>query len=331
MHLKKQALTILQLAIGAGLLATIAWRLHHTGELGEMRHALAATLSHWPLLLLAWAAFGGCLLICACRWFLVLRAQGFPLAFGRVLHLYLVGQFFNAFMLGATGGDVMKALYVVRDSPGRKTEIIATILIDRLIGLVTVIIIAPVCMLMRVSAFWAQPETRAVLLLSVALLIGMLAGLALLFGRDLFVRWPWLRRLEGRAAGRILRQLYAATHAVMRHPGLLVRTAALSVVNHLLAVVIAFAIGRALALPLVYADYLAAFLPINLITAIPITPSGIGTREAASLLLLGTLGVAAAPAVTLSLLLYAIVLLWSLLGGGIFLLSSLRGAAPQAA
>lgn len=316
--MKKTLLTALQLVIGLGLIAAIALRLHHTGQLDDLRLAFASILGRWPLLLLAFAGFGYCLLLCAFRWQLVLRAQGFTPRFGRVLRLYLVGQFFNAFMLGATGGDVMKAIYVARDSADRKTEIIATVFIERIIGLVAIVVLAPLCMLMRLSLYWGRPDTRALLLLALGLLAATLAALALLFGRDLFDRWPWLRRLENRAAGRILRRAYAAFHAVLRHRGLLTRTMALSVLNHLSFIVAAFSIGLALGLPLGYLDYLAAFLPVNLIAAIPVTPSGIGTREAASILLLGALGVPAAPAVTLSLLLYATVLAWSLVGGALF-------------
>lgn len=322
--MKKLLLTVLQLVLGLGLIAAIALRLHHTGQLDDLRIAFASTLTRWPLLLLAFAGFGNCLLLCAFRWQLVLHAQGFATRFSRVLRLYLVGQFFNAFMLGATGGDVMKAIYVARDSADRKTEIIATVFIERMIGLVAIVVLAPIAMLMRLPLFWGRPETRALLLLALGLAAASLTGFALLFGRDLFDRWPWLRRLENRAAGRILRRTYTAFHAVLRHRGLLTRATALSVLNHLSFILTAFAIGLALGLPLGYLDYLAAFLPVNLIAAIPITPSGIGTREAASILLLGTLGVAAAPAVTLSLLLYATVLAWSLVGGALFACGGLR-------
>ena len=60
-------------------------------------------------LALSFALMGGTLLIGIARWRMVLRVQGLALPFGRAAEISLVAHFFNSFLLGAAGGDVMKA------------------------------------------------------------------------------------------------------------------------------------------------------------------------------------------------------------------------------
>ena len=53
-----------------------------------------------------------------------------------------MAQFFNAFLLGSTGGDLLKAYYAARETHHRKTEAVVTVLVDRLIGLFSMLALA---------------------------------------------------------------------------------------------------------------------------------------------------------------------------------------------
>jgi uncharacterized membrane protein YbhN (UPF0104 family) len=75
----------------------------------------------------------------------------------------------------------------------------------------------------------------------------------------------------------------------------------------------------AVGLPLTFLDYLTVFPTINAVASIPVTPGGLGTRETAAIHILGVLNVPAAKALTVSLFLYAAVMLWSLAGGLVYL------------
>ncbi|MDA0577804.1 MAG: lysylphosphatidylglycerol synthase transmembrane domain-containing protein [Verrucomicrobia bacterium] len=322
---KQRLATFLQLLLGLGLLAYIFHRLDQQGELASLRQAFHDAAGHGLLLLLGASATGVCLCIGTLRWFLVLRAQGFALSIRQVVELYFIGQFFNVFLLGATGGDVVKAVLVARESHQQKTEIVTSIFIDRLIGLMTLVVLAPLAMLFRRDLFWDRPESRALLLLAIGILLCAVLGIWLIFGQHILERVPFLKRwTDATPAGRIIARVYGVFHFVLRHPGLLVRTLALSALNHLTAVGGAVAFGVALGLPLTALDYLACFFAVNLIAAVPVTPSGIGTRETVTLALLGAMGVAAAQAVSLSLMLYGAILLWGLIGGAVYAAYLLR-------
>jgi uncharacterized membrane protein YbhN (UPF0104 family) len=169
------------------------------------------------------------------------------------------------------------------------------------------------------------------------------ALLVLTFRRNLFEQFALFRKLESKTRlGTILSRTYRAFLACLTQPGLLVRTILLSLVNHLALIAAAALLGAGLELRTVpptdpprstvaqatveFGTYLTVFPIINGIASIPATPGGLGTRDAAAQFLLGIpeFKVPAARAVTLSLLLYAVTLFWSLVGGLIYAARAVR-------
>jgi uncharacterized membrane protein YbhN (UPF0104 family) len=74
------------------------------------------------------------LLITFLRWHLLVRAQGLEFSRFSAIRLGLVGYFFNTFLPGSVGGDLLKAIGIARDQ-SRRTVAVATVLIDRAVGL----------------------------------------------------------------------------------------------------------------------------------------------------------------------------------------------------
>lgn len=68
------------------------------------------------------------------RWYLLVRAQGLPFTLRNAIRLGLVSYYFNSILPGSVGGDILKAVAVAREQ-SRRTVAVATILIDRVIGL----------------------------------------------------------------------------------------------------------------------------------------------------------------------------------------------------
>jgi len=64
------------------------------------------------------------------RWQLILHVQGLEVKFSRLFSISFIGLFFNAFMLGSTGGDVVKAWYVAHETHHKKAEAIATVVVE---------------------------------------------------------------------------------------------------------------------------------------------------------------------------------------------------------
>jgi hypothetical protein len=87
----------------------------------------------WPFLL-ACSLWCVSLLITFVRWYLLVRAQDLPFTLRNAIRLGLVSYYFNSILPGSVGGDILKAVAVAREQ-SRRTVAVATIVIDRVIGL----------------------------------------------------------------------------------------------------------------------------------------------------------------------------------------------------
>src|SRR5438876_9320856 len=112
------------------------------------------------------------------RWQLVLRVQGLELSFARTSEISLVAQFFNSFLLGSTGGDLLKAYYAARETHHKKTEAVVTVLVDRLLGLFAMLLFACLMMLPNLSLLGAHSQLTAL----AAFIIVMTVGCGLVIG-----------------------------------------------------------------------------------------------------------------------------------------------------
>jgi uncharacterized protein (TIRG00374 family) len=90
------------------------------------------------------------------RWFLLVRALDLPFTIGSAFRLGLVGSFWNTFAPGSVGGDLVKAYYIARGQPGRRAAAVATVIVDRLVGLFGLIWFAAVFG----GAFWIAGDQR---------------------------------------------------------------------------------------------------------------------------------------------------------------------------
>ena len=90
-------------------------------------------------LMIACLLFGLVNLLAALRWWFLLLVQGIHLPVLTVTMITFIGQFFNSFLLGAIGGDIIKALYVQKYAPNHKTYATLSLIMDRAIGLMILI------------------------------------------------------------------------------------------------------------------------------------------------------------------------------------------------
>jgi len=101
-----------------------------------------------PLFLAAAVAIVG-LLITFLRWHLLVRAIDIPFSRYSAIRLGLAGYYFNTFLPGSIGGDIVKGYAIARD-PGRRTRALTTIAMDRVIGLWALILFVAILG----SIFW---------------------------------------------------------------------------------------------------------------------------------------------------------------------------------
>jgi uncharacterized protein (TIRG00374 family) len=89
---------------------------------------------HAGYLLLALVLAVASTLLTFVRWYILVRAVELPFRFLDAFRLGFIGLFFNAFMPGSVGGDVIKAAVLAREQ-NRRTVAVATVIMDRVIAL----------------------------------------------------------------------------------------------------------------------------------------------------------------------------------------------------
>lgn len=284
--------------------------------------ALARTLSSvapGPLAL-SFLLMGTTLLIGVLRWRMVLQVQGLRLSIGRAAEISFVAHFFNSFLLGTAGGDMMKAYYAARETQHQKTEAVLTVFVDRLIGLWAMLLFAGMMILPNIDLY-AQSGLRTATAILVMMMVGASVVAFLGFRGGVSKAWSgahnWLRRLP---KGEWFERSLASCRRWGREPWFITRAMGYSMALNIVCVLQFWVVARGLGLD-VPIRVLGLIVPMIIcIAALPITPSGLGVRENLFVHLLAApaIGVPATPALSISLLAYAGSLFWSLVGGIVY-------------
>jgi len=293
----------------------MAWR-HGPQELWRV-----LSLIHPGLGALSLVFMGATIALGMVRWRIVMRVHGLELSLGRAAEISLVAHFFNSFLLGSTGGDLMKAYYAARETHHLKTEAVVTVLVDRFIGLLSMLAFAAVMMLPNLSLLASHRRLAALAGVTLLSLVGGLGLAALSFWGGVSRRWPqardWLRRFP---KGEMLERSLDACRRFGQNPRCLAQAFALSMLLNAVCVFQVWSLSRGLGLNVDPVRLFVIVPVIICISALPVTPSGLGMRENLYVWMLAVpeIKVAATQALSLSLLAYAGSLAWSLVGGVVY-------------
>ena len=311
----------LRFAISAALLFVV-FRKFHWAELGAQFRAASPA---W--LLAGWLLFGAAVTISGVRWWLILRGQQVWIGFRDLLSIVWIGQFFNIFLLGNTGGDLIRVLYIIREAPRAKALAGTSILLDRVMGLVVLAAVAMGAVFSEWSLFRSHAELRDIVWALAAILAGALAGCAALLWfplARLCLAWPKLERFAGTAE-----DLQAAMRRFAASPLLAGAVIPISIGVHVCNFAAGYCIARALGVGLGYLTVGVIFAVVFFIIALPVSIGGHGLRESAFVLIFSFFGVGATLAVAVSLLFAVLTTIWSLLGGIVYwIYKTQTGALP---
>jgi uncharacterized protein (TIRG00374 family) len=309
---------VLAAKVGVSL-ALLAYLLANTdlsALLGRLRRANALLLAGAVVLYAAIVALS------TWRWRVLLHAQGYQAPLRQLSASYLVANFFNNFLPGNIGGDLVR----VRDSSrltGSTAASVAVVAIDRILGFSALYCLALVAFL----AGPARLRNMAGVVPALAVLTAIFSLLAYIFFRPGTARRimaatrlnavPWVREPF---------EVVQAAVAVYRQEVGAVWTAfATSVTLQSLVVCYFWAVAHALRIPLSAA---ACFLVVPLCIlaqAIPISFNGWGIRESVFVLYFGQLGVPRDSTMAFSLAGAGLMVLLSLAGVVVW---TSRAAAP---
>lgn len=312
--IKKTSLLILRIAISLGLISWIMLKVDTQQLLESFR-----SLNIW-LLLSSLAAYFVVNAICAWRWQLLLAARGIKSGYWTLLRYFLNGLFFGNFLPTTVGGDLARA-YLVADDCKSKSEALASVLVDRFIGLFGVIITG-IAGLILVAKGGQE----------VSLLKGMLVGIAaallfviLFLNKSLVKKFRWLFRLP--LMEKIERQLiefYHAIYAYRTHKREVFLALFLSLMVQVFVVITAYLIALSLGIGISIIPFFLYMPVIAAVSMIPLSINGWGLQEGAFIVFFGRAGIVQPLALSLGFLYHLIAVGISLLGGLLWLIFGSR-------
>jgi len=311
--MKKTLLTILQIAVTVAILWFI---FKDPVKRAEMADAVSQAKIEW--LIAAVAAIGVVVVAGSLRWWILLRVQDIILPKTRIFALFMIGLFFNFLMPGGTGGDVIKIFYLLRETPGKKTGAVLATLIDRVVGLLGLILVAAVVMPFKYGTLVAGASpTRMGMIYSFFFIVG--AALSGMGFASLVSKFNLAEKLPAKFPGRAgIVDLAIAFNAYAKHWPTTLVALLLSAVVHLATFMAFYFAALALSVREPIVDFFSVMPIVQTLASMPISLSGIGVRElvfkeflpaslAAKRELIGTIG-------------YLATLVWGLFGGIAFLL-----------
>ena len=269
-------------------------------------------------IILAVATYGAISFVSIVRWHLLLEVAGAAVGWGRTAQLIFSGLFFNSILPGVMGGDVMRAYWAARDAPQARAAAVVSILLERVLGLTATVVVGAVLIIPRWTELNDHPVTHAgasAFLIVTAVLVVILILLANP------VSGQWLAGNHVSGWRKVAGEGAQACHICLTHPVGAGVGLGLSILSQLLLVSLFFCVSRAVNLEANFWQ-LASVLPmVMMVTVLPITWNGLGLREAAFATFLGVFGVPAAQSVAISLGGFAVILLWNLAGGLVYLVT----------
>ncbi|MCB0753674.1 MAG: flippase-like domain-containing protein, partial [Ignavibacteriae bacterium] len=229
---------------------------------------------------------------------------------------YLVASFFNHFLPSTVGGDSIRA-YDSWKLGDNKEKAFAIVILDRFLGLFTLLIFAIIAMLYspdlhdKIPQFWFWVF---ILSIGAATIIWFIFSPPTKFLNKIAQS---NKGIVSKFAGIIYKMDVIFSEYVNKKLDLLFAFI-LSILLQSNVVFYYFAISTALGLPVVLIDYFL-IVPLTIfITMIPISFNGIGLRESALFLFLSTYGVLQSEAIAFAWIEYGMLLLLGIIGGIIY-------------
>jgi len=278
---------------------------------GELASALLHIDPWWFAAALALVAIDRGVMVV--RWVLLLRSAGVMLPLKSAVWVFLVSSFVGSFLPAGVGGDAARA-YAVAARTAQGTEAVASVAIDRMLGLVAIVALGAIGL-----AGWAQhlSATMRWELTLVAAAVGVLSVATLWTDQVVRVLVPG-RHHAGRWASQLLR-LGDAVGAYRQRRGTLLLVFALSVAVQVVRVLQGYCLGRGMAVDVGLSYYLV-FMPVGLLLMLlPISISGFGLPQGVMVWMLEPVGVRHADAFALSTMIVLLGLLGNLPGAFLYL------------
>ncbi len=317
-RLPRPARIALRVAVSGAVIAYLVWQIDvgRTVDLVGSSNGLALAGALALFLATTWGM--------AWRWQLLLAARGIRERLGFLTGLYFVGYAAGQVLPTSIGGDAVRIVEHGRKHPGRRGEVAAAILLERVIGSAGTLVMVAVGLAVAAGRFQGIGYLVWIEAASVVLVA---AGFFLMFSTRARARLGFLRpfaarlRVEGPASS-----VYEGLHGYRDHPRALSAVLGVTVVLQAARIAAIWLCGEAVGVDVSPLVYVILGPLLFLVMMVPFTINGLGVREAFFVAFLGRFGVDADAAFATGFLFYAVTIVTALPGGAILLWRSARPA-----
>ncbi len=304
---------IIQVLVTIGMLW---WLLHDPARRTDMSEAIARADAWW--LLAAMLSAGACEFFGIIRWQLFLKMLHLTIPLAETTRLFFIGAFFNQFLPGTTGGDVVRVLYLMREHPEHRTAGFLSVAVDRLLAMLVLVAMGLAFAWGRAEWFAQSLTVGNTMKIFAIILFVMALGLAASFvltKRHLVERLP-----TGMPFREAIVKLSTLWQLCIENR----REALLGAFYTIPMLVTFFAafyfVARAFTPKVDFLDMMSIMPLVTAISSLPISLNGIGVREALLDELLHELcGVAKGTGMLVSITGMVVYLIWGLPGGWFYL------------
>ena len=321
--MKKILITLFQLTV---TIAVLYWVYHDPNRRAQMAEAIRNAQYRWVVIGIL--AYGIVEISAAIRWHVLLKVQKIHLTLPRLSGLFLIGMFYNQFLPGGTGGDIIKSYFLLKETPDKKAGALLAVVFDRLIGLVALVAITGTLIALRYDFLSQTTETRQLLWFLLFLLGSSILFLLSTFVISGFNLFHWLpEKFPGREK---LIEISAAYHLYAHHWRATLVAFGVSIVAHLATFATFLCADYALGAAVPLLDFFAVMPVERTISALPISFAGIGLREKIlQIMLNGLCGVPEAKAILIGSLSFLIILVCCIPGAVVYLFYKPSGAVAH--
>ncbi|NIU00299.1 MAG: hypothetical protein GWN01_04990, partial [Nitrosopumilaceae archaeon] len=191
-----------------------------------------------------------------------------------------IGVFFNTYMPGSAGGDLIKFYYAGKGNQGQRTEVVTILLLDRAIGMYAMLILPLLIAPAFATVIAASSALKGILWSVLGLSLLMLIPLFMMtrYVRDSHL-FSWI--LKKLSFGGYAERIIDTIHIYFFRKKVILGALLLSVVAQSTSIVI-FLILAMIVNPAGADVKMSLLIPLGLFAnSVPITPGGLGVGEAA--------------------------------------------------
>ncbi|MDD3375006.1 MAG: lysylphosphatidylglycerol synthase transmembrane domain-containing protein [Candidatus Omnitrophica bacterium] len=248
------------------------------------------------------------------RWDIIIRYLGIKVPFKSVARCFLIGSFFNLFLPTSTGGDVVKTIGLFRDT-SEKTKVVASVLLDRVFGLVALVIVSIVAFASAYRIVYDKFLLIAIGMISLATALGILFLFnerLYSFACQVFNKWPVVKDK--------LMELHYAIVLIKEKKQALFLVISISCFVQVLLAIVFYLTAKGLHQD-VGLIYWIIFVPLICVASAFPSIGGLGVRDVSSVYLFSKVGVAAATAASMSLINFLFMAIIGLIGAMVYVCS----------